>query len=153
MSRKQRTPDRNNPLRQIDRARRQIIDEISRDFDPGQQAEALGLVVQALLMEVRNRSSTEYACAWLDVMHAFFAATLDDAAQADNTTVGTCATAALTDRAKLLGSITNPANHKYTKPQNARSTNLKTHLPISRHPDRDLAIAAIRSPESLHLGP
>ena len=106
MSRKQQTPDRNNPLRQIDHARRQIIDEISRDFDRGQQAEALGLVVQALLMQVRNRSSTEYACAWLDVMHAFFAATLDDAAQADNTTVGTCATAALTDRGKLLGSIT-----------------------------------------------
>ena len=33
-------------------------------------------------MEVRHRSSTEYASGWLDVMRALFHGTLDEATQA-----------------------------------------------------------------------
>ena len=75
-------PVRDAPLHRIDAMRELIVAEIARDFDRDRQAEALGLVAQALLMEVRHRSSTEYASGWLDVMRAFFHGTLDDAARA-----------------------------------------------------------------------
>jgi hypothetical protein len=74
-------PVRDAPLRRIDAMRQRIVAEIARDFRKERQAEALGLVAQALLMEVRHRSSTDYALGWLEVMHALFQGTLDEAAQ------------------------------------------------------------------------
>lgn len=76
------SPVRENPLRHIDRMREQIVAEIARDFRRDRQALAFGLLAQALFMEIRHRSSTDYALGWLDVMDALFQGTLDDAAQA-----------------------------------------------------------------------
>ena len=75
-------PIRDAPLHRIDAMRERIVAEIARDFRRDRQAEALGLVAQALLMEVRHRSSTDYALGWLDVMNALFEGTLDEAAHA-----------------------------------------------------------------------
>src|SRR5271166_4661516 len=75
-------PVRDAPLHRINAMRERIVAEIARDFGRDRQAEALGLVAQALLMEVRHRSSTDYALGWLDVMNALFQGTLDEAAQA-----------------------------------------------------------------------
>ena len=75
-------PVRDDPMRRIDSMRERIVAEVARDFAREQQAEVLALVAQALLMEVRHRSSTECASGWLDVMHAIFEARLDAAARA-----------------------------------------------------------------------
>ena len=53
-------------LKQINRMRESIVEEIVRGFSPRHQAEAFGLLAQALLMEARHRSSTEYAAGLAD---------------------------------------------------------------------------------------
>ncbi len=75
-------PARDDPMRRIDSMRERIVAAVARNFAREQQAEALGLLAQALLMEVRHRSSTEYASGCLDVMHAIFEVRLDAAARA-----------------------------------------------------------------------
>jgi hypothetical protein len=69
-------------LQQINRMRESIVEEIARGFSPQRQAEAFGLLAQALLMEARHRSGTEYARGWLTVMHKIIDGDLDGAAHA-----------------------------------------------------------------------
>ena len=69
-------------LKQINRMRESIVEEIARGFSRERQAEAFGLLAQALLMEARRRSSTEYARGWLTVMHKILDGDLDGAAHA-----------------------------------------------------------------------
>jgi hypothetical protein len=67
-------------LKQISRMRESIVEEIVRGFSTRHQAEAFGLLAQALLMEALHRSSTEYARGWLTVMHKIIDGDLDGAA-------------------------------------------------------------------------
>ena len=69
-------------LQQINRMRESIVEEIARGFSPQRQAEAFGLLAQALLMEARHCSSTEYARGWLTVIQKVFDGDLDGAARA-----------------------------------------------------------------------
>lgn len=69
-------------LQQINRMRESIVEEIARGFGPLHQAEAFGLLAQALLMEARHRSSMEYARGWLTVMQKVFDGDFDGAAHA-----------------------------------------------------------------------
>jgi hypothetical protein len=81
----QATEPRPDPLASIGRIRELIIAEIALDFRRDRQAQAFGLLAQALLMEVQHRSSTEYARGWLTVMHKFFDGDLDGATHAMGT--------------------------------------------------------------------
>ena len=69
-------------MARIGRIRELIIAEIALDFRRDRQAQAFGLLAQALLMEVRHRSSTEYARGWLTVTHKIFDGDLDGATNA-----------------------------------------------------------------------
>jgi hypothetical protein len=73
---------RPDPLARIGRIRELVIGEVARDFRADRQAQAFGLLAQALLIEVQNRSSTEYARGWLTVMHKFLDGDFDGATHA-----------------------------------------------------------------------
>jgi hypothetical protein len=57
----QTTEPRDSSLARIGRIRELVIAEVARDFRRDRQVQAFGLLTQALLMEVRHRSRTEYA--------------------------------------------------------------------------------------------
>jgi hypothetical protein len=76
------TDPRDSPLARIGLIRELVISEVAHDFRHDRQAQAFGLLAQAILMEVRHRSSTECARGWLTVMHKIFDGDLDGAANA-----------------------------------------------------------------------
>ena len=76
------TDPRDSPLARIGHIREVVIAEVVRGFRADRQAQAFGLLAQALLMEVQHRSSTEYARGWLTVMHKLFDGDLDGATHA-----------------------------------------------------------------------
>ncbi len=82
MEQNQATEPRRDPLASIGRIHELVMAEIARDFRRDRQAQAIGLLAQALLMEVRHRSNTEYARGWLTVIHKIFDGDLDGAAHA-----------------------------------------------------------------------